>query len=233
MKMNTVKINERTWRIEDDGVRFFLLCGTDRAALVDTGMNTRDARKIAEGLTDLPLILINTHADIDHISGNAAFEEIYMSPAEEDHYRESGGLGKVIPVKENDVIDLGGRPLRIIDIPGHTNGSIAILDESSRVMISGDTVQDGIIFMFGEQRDMGKYCASLRHLKEFAGRYDEIYPMHGTLSVKPDLIDKLLDGAGQIIRGEAVGKTTERFGEKVLLYQFPYAGFLCDAKEAE
>jgi glyoxylase-like metal-dependent hydrolase (beta-lactamase superfamily II) len=64
------KINESTWRIEDGGVRFFLFCGTEQAALIDTGMNTPDAKEIAESLTNLPLILINTHGDPDHISGN-------------------------------------------------------------------------------------------------------------------------------------------------------------------
>ena len=53
-----IGINEKTWRIEDGGVRFLLFCGNEKAALVDTGMNAPDARKIAEGLTDLPLILL-------------------------------------------------------------------------------------------------------------------------------------------------------------------------------
>ena len=70
-----IKINDDTWRFEDDSVRFFLFCGTQKAALIDSGMNVPDARKLAEELTDLPLILINTHADPDHISGNAAFEK--------------------------------------------------------------------------------------------------------------------------------------------------------------
>ena len=86
-----IRINEKTWRIEDGGVRFLLLCGKEKAALVDTGMNAPDARRIAEGLTDLPLILINTHADPDHISGNSAFSEVYMSSAEEENYRNFGG----------------------------------------------------------------------------------------------------------------------------------------------
>ena len=34
-----IKINEDTWRIEDDGVRFYLFCGNQKAALIDTGMN--------------------------------------------------------------------------------------------------------------------------------------------------------------------------------------------------
>ena len=224
----TIRINDTTWRIEDGDVRFFLFCGTEKAALIDTGLNVPDARSIAEGLTDLPLILINTHADPDHISGNAAFDEFYMSPKEEDNYRERGGSGKLIPVTEGDVIDLGDRPLRIIDIPGHTPGSIAILDEKNRVLISGDSVQDGKIFMFGKFRDIGTYTESLKHLSEYDGRYDEIYPMHGTFPVKPDLIGNLLKGAQDIQNGLVSGKTVKLFGNSVCLYKFDYAGFLCE-----
>jgi hypothetical protein len=46
-----IQINETTWRIEDNGVRFFLLAGTEKALLIDSGMNTPDARQIAEGIT--------------------------------------------------------------------------------------------------------------------------------------------------------------------------------------
>lgn len=227
----TFQINENTWRIEDDGVRFFLFCGSERAALIDTGMNTKDARSIAEGLTSLPTVLVNTHADMDHIAGNGDFDACYMSAAEEENYRESGGGTKLIPVKEGDVIDLGGRTLRIIDIPGHTPGSIAILDEQNRVLISGDTVQDGHIFMFGKYRDLKQYIESLKHLQEFDGRYDEIYPMHGTFPVAPGLIGKLLDGAQAIVDHKASGKIVDVFGMQVYLYKFDYAGFLCEKPE--
>ena len=228
--MAGIKINDCTWRFEDDGVRFFLLCGKEKAALVDTGMNTANARKMAEELTDLPLILINTHADRDHISGNGAFDEIYMSPAEEDNYRENAGTGTIIPVKDGDVIDLGDRPLRIIDNPGHTPGSIAILDEKYRVLIAGDSVQDGKIFMFGKYRDIDTYIDSLKNLSKYDGLYDEIYRMHGSIPVKPDLIGKLIEGAEQIRDGEAEGRIVDLFGNEVMLYEFPYAGFLCDKR---
>ena len=191
-------------------------------------MNTHDAKEIAEGLTDLPIILINTHADPDHISGNSAFDEFYMNPAEEGNYREHGGKGKIIPVSEDDEIDLGERNLRIIEIPGHTPGSIAILDEKNRILVSGDTVQDGRIFMFGERRNMEQFIDSLRHLKEFEGQYDDIYSMHGSFPVKPDLIDRLIDGAIEIQNGTAEGSTVNLFGMDVCYYKFPYAGFLCD-----
>ena len=70
-----IKVNDDTYRFEDGTVRFFLFCGSEKAALIDTGMSTPEARELAEELTDLPLVLINTHADPDHISGNASFDE--------------------------------------------------------------------------------------------------------------------------------------------------------------
>ena len=82
-----VKIDEYSWRIEDTGVRFFLLTGMDRALLIDSGMRVSNARDIAAGLTDLPISLLNTHADRDHIGSNEQFESFYMHPAEEPIYR--------------------------------------------------------------------------------------------------------------------------------------------------
>ena len=228
-----VQVNPTTWRIEDGGVRFFLLCGSEKAALVDSGMNAPDAGQIAQSLTDLPLILINTHADPDHISGNGAFGSFYMHPDEEGNYRAHGGKGTFIPLRENDVIDLGNRLLRVIGIPGHTPGSIALIDEKNRVLISGDTVQDGNIFMFGERRNLPRYIESLKHLARYDGLYDEIWPMHGTFPVPPDLTGKLLAGAQEILDGTASGKPVDMFGKTVWLYRFPYAGFLCDPPAAE
>lgn len=43
--MEIVKINENTWRIEDGGVRFFLLAGKEKALLIDSGMQIRNARR--------------------------------------------------------------------------------------------------------------------------------------------------------------------------------------------
>lgn len=223
-----IKINDSTWRIEDNGVRIFLLCGSEKAVLIDTGRELPDAKDIAESLTSLPVALLNTHADMDHTSGNGAFDQMYMSPAEEPYYREKGGAGTVIPVREGDVIDLGGRPLMIIDIPGHTPGSIAILDVKSRVLIGGDSVQDGTIFMFNKGRDMVQYVPSMEHLLTFSGEFDTVYPSHGTFPVGPDLIPKLIEGAKKILAGEAEGTPIERFGKPVMHYVFPYAGFFCD-----
>ena len=76
-------INENTWRIEDSGVRLFLLAGARMALLIDSGMNLKDALGVARSLTDLPVSLLNTHADRDHIGCNEQFESFYMHPADE------------------------------------------------------------------------------------------------------------------------------------------------------
>ena len=225
-----IQMNETTWRIEDGMVRMFLLSGTKEALLIDSGMNTPNAREIAESITDLPVKLINTHADGDHISGNEAFENFYMHPLEEGNYRFRGRTGTIIPVQQGDVLDLGDRPLEIIDLPGHTPGSIAILDVKNRVLIGGDSIQDGRIFMFGEHRNLPEYIASLEKLSAYEGRFDTVYASHSSIEVSPDIIPKLIAGAKQILAGEATGEEIDMFGNSVLLYQFDFAGFLCPKK---
>jgi len=225
-----IQMNETTWRIEDGMVRMFLLAGAKEALLIDSGMNTSNAKEIAEGITDLPVKLLNTHADRDHVAGNGGFTFFYMSPKEEELYRNNGGTGEVVPVKQGEVIDLGDRPLEIIDLPGHTPGSIAILDVKNKVLIGGDSIQDGRIFMFGVHRNLPEYIASLEKLSAYEGRFDTVYASHSTVSVSPDIIPKLIAGAKQILAGEATGEEIDMFGNSVLLYQFEYAGFLCPKK---
>ena len=35
-----IKITDDTYRVEDEGVRFYIFCGKKKAAVIDTGMNT-------------------------------------------------------------------------------------------------------------------------------------------------------------------------------------------------
>ena len=229
MNYEAIQINNDTWRIAEDGVRFFLLVGKERALLIDSGMMVHNAREIAGSLTKLPLSLLNTHADMDHIGSNAQFETFYMHPAEEVNYRRGGGTGTIIPIREGDTLDLGGRELEIIHLPGHTPGSIAVLDKSWRVLISGDPIQaHGNIFMFGEHRNMRDYIASLARLEERTSQFDEIWPSHADFPVKPELIGKLRDGAERIMAGEVVGRPAAFHEHKITAYDLGFATILCD-----
>lgn len=228
--MEIKQIDKDTWIFDEGGVRFFLLRGSERALLIDSGMQTHNAVELARELTDLPLRLLNTHADVDHIGSNAEFEEFYMHPSEYvNFYGKNRQSGRAVPVWDGDILDLGGRPLRVIAMPGHTPGSIAVLDEKNRRLFSGDPVQDGRIFMFGEGRQMQAYIHSLRRLMKFSGLFDEIYPSHGSCPVKPELIPRLADAAEQILAGNARGVRDEMFGQPILAFDMGAATFLCDS----
>ena len=229
MDCEVIQINENSWRIEDSGVRCFLLTGSEKALLIDSGRELHTARDIAESLTALPVSLLNTHADGDHIGSNGQFESFYMHPAEEAHYRRSGRGGMIIPVTEGDTLDLGGRELRIIDLPGHTPGSIALLDVRNRVLISGDPVQEhGRVFMFGTHRNMENYIRSLEHLETFAGQFDEIWPSHADIPISPSLIRKLHDGAVDVLNGKVPGYPADAHGTIVVAHDLGFCTLLCD-----
>ncbi len=228
MDYEVKQIYSGTWAIENKGVRFFLLTGTKTGLLIDSGMTTGNAKEIAEGLTKLPLKLIVTHADIDHIAGNDAFDTVLMHPAEYVNYFQNGASHKTpTPVWDGDVIDLGGRPLRIITQPGHTPGSIALLDIDRRILFSADSIQNGRIFLFGPMRNITAYRQSLDKIWACRSEYDIILPSHGTLPLKPDIIPELMAFADKITSGEAPFSEDEIFGIKVRVYEADTAVFLC------
>ena len=231
---HVIQVDDDTWRIEDGMVRFFLLKGSEKALLIDTGMTVRHAREIAEALTGLPVMLLNTHSDVDHTGCNEQFESFYMHPADEAHYRKSGKVGMIIPVQDGEEIDLGNRKLKMIHLPGHTPGSIAVLDIDRRVLISGDPLQmHGRIFMFGERRNLPDYIESLEKLEKMTADFDEIWPSHADIPIDPACIRKLHDGAQSILDRKVEGYETEFFGQKIMVYDLGFVTFLCNVPLSE
>ncbi len=222
-----VKINDSTWRVEDDFVRFFVLEGKDEALLIDSGVDTPDAKEIAQSLTKKPLSLINTHGDGDHTSGNGAFDAYWV---DEEDYRRCGMAEKYpdsqpLFVKDGQIIDLGGRPLKILSIPGHTYGSIAILDIDARVLYAGDSISNAIIYMFGDHRSLPHYIKSLERLDNMRSEFDEIYPSHGDPAVGSDAAALVRTELEKAINKELPCKDEELFGEEVATYQGSFCGF--------
>ena len=228
------KLDNDTWCIEEDEVRFFLLMGTDQALMIDCGMQIRNAKEIAEVLTDLPIRLLLTHADRDHTGSIDEFDTFYMHPAEASNFYNTQHLtGKFTPVWDGDILDLGGRPLEIIAMPGHTPGSIAVLDVNNRCLFSGDPVQNGNIFLFGVQREIHSYLVSMKRLQTMESSFDRVYPSHGSCPVSPDLIDKLAQGMQDVIDGKCQPVQDQFFDIPILRYGMGYANFLLDDKEEQ
>ena len=62
----------------------YLVCGTDRALLSDTGLGVGNIREVVDGLTNLPATVVTTHVQRDHIGGHKFFGRIAVHEAEKD-----------------------------------------------------------------------------------------------------------------------------------------------------
>jgi glyoxylase-like metal-dependent hydrolase (beta-lactamase superfamily II) len=78
----TREVAPDTYVIAEPGhVNSFLIVGTDRAVLVDTGLGIASIRAAAERLTALPVEVVNTHSHPDHVAGNHEFGEVAIHAA--------------------------------------------------------------------------------------------------------------------------------------------------------
>lgn len=80
----------------------------------------------------------NTHWHPDHTGGNLAVKEATGA-------RISGPAGEIIPgrdlgLSEGDKVQLGNHVGRVIAVPGHTLGHIALVFDDERVAFVGDTL---------------------------------------------------------------------------------------------
>jgi glyoxylase-like metal-dependent hydrolase (beta-lactamase superfamily II) len=54
----------------------YLVLGDEKAALIDTGTGIGDIRRVVEGLTGLPVVVVLTHEHYDHVAGAWRFDEV-------------------------------------------------------------------------------------------------------------------------------------------------------------
>jgi len=134
--------------------------------------------------------IVNTHMHWDHIGGNGFFENAKVHIHEHDsEVLEKGDSelsnsmyfnGNMKPAKVERKLKDGDEVfgLKVIHTPGHTPGSICLLDEKNKILISGDTVfADGVgrTDLPGGNDDMlNKSLERLAALK-----IDKILPGHG------------------------------------------------------
>ena len=221
------QVDSSCWRIEENGVRAFLITGTQKAMLIDSGFGTGNIRELVDTMTTLPIMLVNTHADRDHVGCNSLFEKAYMHPSEYDRYHQGARVGLAVePLWEGDRIDLGGRSFEVILIPGHTPGGIALLDAENRILFSGDSVQNGNIFMFGPGRNIHAYIESMTKLAAISDRFDTVYASHGSIPISSCIVNELIIGAKRVLNSEIEGKKAERMDITAKVYDAGAAKFL-------
>ncbi|MEJ2886026.1 MBL fold metallo-hydrolase [Actinomycetospora aeridis] len=67
---------------------------------------------------------------------------------------------------DGDVVDLGGRTLRVLHTPGHSPDSVCFLDEHDGLLLAGDTINTGPIYAQAPESDLAAFAASTARLAE-------------------------------------------------------------------
>jgi hydroxyacylglutathione hydrolase len=152
----------------------YLLFGKDKALLEDTGAGKSDAsRVVAEVIAkwcalnkreSIPLIVAHSHAHGDHIAGDAGFRTLpntTMVPLTVEGTAAFYGIEKW--PEGSGRIDLGERVLDVVAIPGHQPLSVAFYDRQTGVLLTGDTLYPGRLYV----SDFPAFAASIQRLVDF------------------------------------------------------------------
>lgn len=168
----------------------YLVVGTERALVVDTGAGPAQAGSILaafRALTDLPLTVVNTHDHWDHFFGNAAFaadgvDDFLASPGFVRDHRASAWiqleavplehepdlptpedlLVPVTAVDTGETLPLGDCTVEFLPLGGHTESDLIILCED--VALVGDLVEEGAPPQFGDDALPARWAESLETL---------------------------------------------------------------------
>jgi hydroxyacylglutathione hydrolase len=157
----------------------FLVFGDDRALLLDTGAGPDNqlAATVARvvrlwlertGRRSISLIVAHTHEHDDHTGGDAdlarlRIPEIAVTVTSVDLEATSRLFGIARWPIDIGHIDLGGRILDAVPIPGHSKLSIALYDRRTAILFSGDSLYPGRLYVL----DVPAFEASIARLVQF------------------------------------------------------------------
>ncbi len=169
--------------------------GKTHAAVVDPGESARKITAFLEARGAVLDMILLTHGHFDHIysldklrdmTGASAYihaldAEMLTDGSKNEFSRFSRRDLILRPAEktfeDGDILTLGDEKIKVIHLPGHSRGSVALL--SGNIMLTGDTLFDGSIGrsdLYGG--DGLELYASLSRLAEFDPNIT-IYPGHG------------------------------------------------------
>lgn len=171
---------------------------TNKVCVIDPAFDANKIKQIIEKMNGKLYSVIITHCHADHIAAlkelventdakvyihELDYEGLYHKKLNEEEIVQTKVLPvdktKVITVKDNEIITLGNTKLEIIHTPGHTKGSISLLNEKNNLLFAGDTVFENT---YG-RTDLitGSHNAMKESLDKLFARFDDIQvlPGHG------------------------------------------------------
>lgn len=171
---------------------------TKKAAIVDPGGDQEKILKVVaeQGVTVDKVIL--THGHLDHVGGTegvaSELNVPIIGPEKEDlfwleqleaqsqhfGFPNTDSFTPTAWLEENEIVNVGNIKLKVLHIPGHTPGHIALLDTQSKQVIVGDILFNGGIGRFDFPR--GNRQQLLNGIKQKLLTLDGetvVYPGHG------------------------------------------------------
>ena len=118
-----------------------------------------------------------------------------------------------------ETIDLGKRTLTVHHTPGHSPGSICLLDVCDGLLFTGDTFYPGVLYAHFDESDFDAYRRSFGYLVDLLDQVSYLCPAHNEAHVPKEMLARALDGFERISAGQAA---SESRGE-IQVYHF--AGF--------
>jgi hydroxyacylglutathione hydrolase len=252
----TELVQKGIWRVSDHfgfppNQDAYLIEGSAKAVLIDTTMGKGNLVRVVRGLTSLPVEVAITHGHGDHIGQIDQFAGMVVSMSEKDKDMIPAmfDTSRFQWVKDGDKIDLGGaRTLEVVEVPGHSAGSIMFLDSVGKTLAVGDAIGSGMYvwkFIPGSS-SVAEYRDALKKLEARLAGFDALTfltghhwqgrtPLAG-ISGKQMVSDmKIL--CEKIISGEIVGSpASANLGARkinVLTASYGLAGIWYDASNIQ
>jgi hydroxyacylglutathione hydrolase len=156
----------------------YLLFGRSTAILFDTGAESGDVRTAVDNAVrhwlrahdrrSIPLTVAHLHSHFDHIAGDSQLAQ--LPDATVIPHSSVSALQGVFGITSwpTDLgrYDLGGRVLDVVPIPSHDETSIAVYDRQTGLLLTGDTMYAGRIYI--NMPDHAVFTASADRLVDFA-----------------------------------------------------------------
>ena len=145
-------------RTQAEGPFMYLLFGTERALLLDTGAGNIALGPVVDGVmqrwlqergrASIPLVVAHSHAHGDHWAGDGQFQDrpgiVVVKRTPEDvqkFFQITSWPDQVVP------FDLGGRIVDVIPAPGHERSHVILFDRRTRLLLTGDTLYPGRLYV--------------------------------------------------------------------------------------
>ncbi len=136
------------------------------------------------------------------VSPEALCKSLPAGVTEENHQTRPFSISQKIA--DGDVVDIGGRNLEVLQVPGHTNDAIALLDRDAGFLWAGDSFYEGPIWLFFPETDLVAYQKSVARLASLAPSLKAVFPAHNTPKADPAVLTRLRENLDRVLAGQVV-----------------------------